>query len=444
MKTADAPPVPATGEVPRASAGRILIFALIFFGLGVTEEVSINVLPLTLQRMTADFSWSVDLPIRIPGLAPDGVFTMGSALVIGLVLALNPLFGFIAQPLVGVLSDRVWTRVGRRAFFLITGAPVVAACLFLVPWAPQLWQLVVIVVIYQFFQDVLWGSDHPLLADLFPSRQRGIVGAAIGVAYQLGAVFVTRVGLAWTAAHEHTHGGELFGAPIYWAAAAIQIGLVMGLAFFLWERRLPAMTRPRLTPRQYVRDFRARPGLVRLGWVNFLRAFMVTAGTGFLVLFGTVTLAADKADYARAMGWLPLLALVFVWPAGLLTDRLARDRVLMGAFLLSAAGYAVGWMADSLAWLAVAFVISRLAWVNIEIGYKSLVSDFYPAHQVGQLAGAINIFYATGRTLALVSVGALIGAFGNDYRLAWPVAIVAALVSIWVLRGVRDPRTPSP
>ncbi|WP_164976169.1 MFS transporter [Oleiharenicola lentus] len=444
MRDSDAPHAPTTSEVPRAGAGRILIFALIFFGLGVTEEVSNNVLPLTLQRMTADFSWSVDLPFRLPGLAPDGVFTMGSALVIGLVLALNPLFGFIAQPLVGVLSDRVWTRVGRRAFFLITGAPVVAVCLFLVPWASALWQLVVLVVIYQFFQDVLWGSDHPLLADLFPSRQRGIVGAAIGVAYQLGAVFVTRAGLAWTAAHERTHGGDLFGAPIYWAAAAIQVGLVMGLAFFLWERRLPVMKRPRLTPGQYVRDFRAQPGLVRLGWVNFLRAFMVTAGTGYLVLFGTVTLAADKADYARAMGWLPLLALVFVWPAGLLTDRLARDRVLMAAFLLSAVGYAVGWMADSLAWLSVAFVITRLAWVNIEIGYKSLVSDFYPVHQVGQLAGAINIFYASGRTLALVSVGALIGAFGNDYRLAWPVAIAAALVSIWVLRGVRDPRSPSP
>ncbi|MDQ5979713.1 MAG: transporter, partial [Verrucomicrobiota bacterium] len=51
------------------------------------------------------------------------------------------------------------------------------------------------------------------------------------------------------------------------------------------------------------------------------------------------------------------------------------------------------------------------------------------------------IFYASGRTLALVSVGALIGAFGNDYRLAWPVAIAAAFVSIWVLRGVRDPRS---
>ncbi|MGH8019949.1 MAG: hypothetical protein ACREIA_17060 [Opitutaceae bacterium] len=87
-----------------------------------------------------------------------------------------------------------------------------------------------------------------------------------------------------------------------------------------------------------------------------------------------------------------------------------------------------------------AFVVIRLALVNIDIGFKSLVSDFYPPHQVGQLAGAINIFYASGRTLALISVGAIIGAFNNDYRVAWIVALIAAFANLWVLRGVRDPR----
>jgi MFS family permease len=430
----------ANDAVPRVGWGRILIFSAIFFGLGVTEEVSNNVLPLTLKRMTDGFAWSVELPFRLPVIAPDGIFTMGSALVIGLVLALNPFFGFVAQPLVGVVSDRVWTPVGRRAFFLILGSPIVAACLFLVPYASALWQLVVIVVVYQFFQDVLWGSDHPLLADLFPSRQRGLVGAAIGSAYQLSSVFVTRFGISWMETHEQANDGALFGAPIYWAAAACQVVLVMGLAFFLWERRLPVVSRPRLTPAQYVRDLRAQPGLVRLGWINFLRAYMSNAAGGFMVLYAVTTLGASKGDYARVMGWLPLLALVFVWQAGVMADRLPRDRLLRWSFWISAGGYVIGWFSPSLFWLAVASVITRFAWVNIEIGYKSLVSDFYPPHQVGQLAGAINIFFASGRTLALVSVGAIVGALGNNYRVAWLIALTAALGTLWVLRGVRDPR----
>ena len=36
--------------------------------------------------------------------------------------------------------------------------------------------------------------------------------------------------------------------------------------------------------------------------------------------------------------------------------------------------------------------------------------------------------------------GAIVGAFGDDYRVAWLVALGAALANLWVMRGVRDPR----
>ncbi len=425
---------PGKSALPeRASPKRIVLFCLIFFGLAVTEEVSNHVLPLTLKRVTEGFTTTFSLPMF-------GEVTLGSAFVIGLILALNPAFGFIAQPLVGAISDRVWTRVGRRAFFMIIAAPVVALCLVSIPLTMTLWKIVVLVVIYQFFQDVLWGSDHPLLADLFPSRQRGFVAGAIAASYQIGAVFVNRVGLELVERHDLANNGANFGLPIYWIAAACQIGLVMGLAFFLWEKPHAGPPRPKLTPRTYVRDFLAQPGLLRMGMVNFLRAYMYAAAMGFLVLYGTVTLEASLSEYARVMGLLPLTALVYVWIVGPICDRVRRERLLTLGFLVSVVGYAVAWSAPSILWLAAAFLLFRFAWVVIEISYKSLVTDFYPREMVGQLAGAINIFYASGRTLALVTVGAIVGYFNNDYRVAWVVAMIGGGVCLWVMRGVRDPR----
>ncbi|MYE82259.1 MAG: SLC45 family MFS transporter, partial [Gammaproteobacteria bacterium] len=70
-----------------------------WFGVHFAEAVSVNLLPLTLYLFTEN------------------------AFYIGLILAINPMFGFVAQPVVGVLSDRTWTRVGRRAFYLIVAAP---------------------------------------------------------------------------------------------------------------------------------------------------------------------------------------------------------------------------------------------------------------------------------------------------------------------------------
>lgn len=436
MNSTDTP----TSDQDRIGPFRILLFSVIFFGLAVTEEVSVNILPLTLKRMTEGLSLELALPFALPGLAPEGVVFIGSAFVIGLILALNPFFGFIAQPLVGLISDRVWTPVGRRAFFLILGAPVVALCLIAVPFAGALWQLVIVVVVYQFFQDVLWGSDHPLLADLFPSRQRGIVVACLTAAYQMGSVFVNRVGIAWVDSHEKAHGGELFGLPVYVAAAVCQVGCVMFLAFFLWERKYEnRRRRAKLTVRTYVKDFIDQPGLFRMGMINFLRAYMTTAATGFLVLFGTVTLAAEKVDYARYIGLLPFLSLVYIWIVGAVADRMRRDWFLIFGFAFCFVGYAIGSQSNSLFQLAVAFVVFRFAWAVVEVGYKSLITEFYPRELIGQLAGAINIFFATGRTLALVTVGAIIGMFGDNYRVAWYIAMVAAIANIVMMLGIRDP-----
>jgi|GEM_PF-900529 len=420
-------------EQERIGPGQIILFCVIFFGLAVTEEVSNIMLPLTLKRITEDITLSVQVPLM-------GEVTLGSAFIIGLILALNPLFGVIAQPLVGVISDRVWTRVGRRAFFIIVASPVVALCLVSVPLTSTLWKLVGIVVVYQFSQDVLWGSDHPLLADLFPSRQRGTVLGVLAVSYQLGAVFVSRVGLVWVEAHDVAKEGVMFGLPLYATAAVLQITLVMGLAFFLWEKPNPGPPRPKVTVKSYVKDFVAQPGLLRMGWIHFLRAFMYTAATAFLVLFAIETLGASMGEYARTMGWLPLTALGYVWLVGIVADRVRRERMLMFGFAMSVVGYAIAWTASTLWVLAAAFLIFRFAWTVLEIAFKSLVTDFYPREMVGQLAGAINIFFAAGRTLAVISVGTLVGFFDNNYRVVWIVAVGMGVGCFIVARKVTDPR----
>jgi hypothetical protein len=299
--------------------------------------------------------------------------------------------------------------------------------------------LVTTVVVLHFCQDILWGAHHPLLAELIPSWRRGLVAGLMAMTYQLGSVFVVRVGLPWVEAHERTHGGAQFGLPLYAAAAALQVVLVAGLAFFLWEKPPGAAAAPRkeLTPGRYVRDFAAQPGLLRLGWVQFGFAFQSTAALGFLVLFGTETLGASMTAYAGAMGWLPLIGFCYLWLIGLAADRWPRARLATSGFAGCAVGCALGWQAESLAALAVAFVVLRFFSALVDINCKALIAECLPPGQEGQFAGAINIFFAAGRTLAFVVVGQAIAWGGGDYRLAWPIALGAVAVNLWLMRAVK-------
>ena len=81
------------------------------------------------------------------------------------------------------------------------------------------------------------------------------------------------------------------------------------------------------------------------------------------------------------------------------------------------------------------------------------MSDHYPVEKIGQLTGCVNIFYATGRTCALVFVGMAVDWYtrltggaggpdggGPDYHVIWIVSGGSALVGIAILATVRDYR----
>src|ERR1700704_4456477 len=66
--------------------------------------------------------------------------TLGASLEqVPLLWIAAPLSGLIVQPVVGYLSDRTWTRLGRRRPYFLVGAVLSSAALFLMPRSPNLW-----------------------------------------------------------------------------------------------------------------------------------------------------------------------------------------------------------------------------------------------------------------------------------------------------------------
>ena len=50
-----------------------------------------------------------------------------------------PLTGLLVQPVIGYLSDRTWTRMGRRRPYFLAGAVLATLALFVMPNSPTLW-----------------------------------------------------------------------------------------------------------------------------------------------------------------------------------------------------------------------------------------------------------------------------------------------------------------
>ena len=71
-----------------------------------------------------------------------------------------PLTGLIVQPIVGFLSDKTWTRLGRRRPYFLVGAILATIALFFMPNSPALWVAAI----------MLWVLDGSINISMEPFR----------------------------------------------------------------------------------------------------------------------------------------------------------------------------------------------------------------------------------------------------------------------------------
>lgn len=396
---------PATAR-PNAPWYVFFLLSLTWSGLILTELISNNVLPLTVNQFTTNAGY------------------------IGFILAINPAFGFIAQPIAGIVSDRIWTPLGRRAIFLVIGAPIVAACLWLIPDVRIFWHLIVLVVIFQFFQDVLWGSDNPLIADLVPAHQRTLVmGCMIGSAQVCSFLFLR---LAMPALSEEW---------LYRIAAAGQVFMVAGAAFFIREKKeLPVMERPKLTVKRYLMDMLGDPILRRFGALAFAQTFFLTICTGFLVLFAIKSVGLTKAEYSTAWSWSSFSMLCLAIPTGVLIERFHKGHALVGAYIFGIGACVLGYLTHSYSTFVCLSVAFGLFQIVVNVTQKAFFTEYLPADIVGQLSGAYNICLAVGRSLALAAGGWVVVWANDNYRVLWILGAVDGAIAVWIALSLPDRR----
>lgn len=86
----------------------------------------------------------------------------------------GPVTGLLIQPLIGAISDRTWTRFGRRKPFFLLGALIGSIAVMFMPYVPYLWMAVGLFWILDAAMNTAMEPYRALVGDKLNTAQRTI------------------------------------------------------------------------------------------------------------------------------------------------------------------------------------------------------------------------------------------------------------------------------
>ena len=402
--------------------------------------------------------------------------------VIAFLVSLNVAFNVLVGVFTNYMSDRVWTRWGRRRPFLIIGWTGVTVSVFFVPLAPNVWWLMATIVCFQFFADIAKPLEA-LSNEVVPAPQRGRAIVIRNMGQNVMNLFFYGV---MVAQFDRTYDLAIWGRSIllrgetllYWTGS---FGLLLAIAFLLFRvRETPpasGIRRDRFAFLPVIRELFGR----RQWWTVYLLdlvPMLALPGLSELEpLVRTEQLGFSKADFGWAISaGIVINIAIFIPLAGYLADHVPRLRLLQFGivsyallnfgfflFLRYVAEYSI-----SLPML-VGFAIAATALKSCIYGvWAPLVYDYIPSDRFGTVSAGLA-FVAGLFPFLLINLAGLwingftrlFGARGHStfdysslYVLQFITTIAAFALTRYVTREERsgrliaygrqcDPRAPS-
>jgi Na+/melibiose symporter-like transporter len=365
---------------------------------------------------------------------PLARFFTDNGYLIGLLLAVGPLISALVNPAVGRLSDRTWTRFGRRLPYVLFGVPLATLALFAIPSASSYAALLALFLLNALFISIGGVPLLSLIPDMVAPERRGRAMALFMVAGGTGAIAIQMSGkLFWESQFE----------LVYYLTAALAVVCILPPLFFIRE------SRPRAEDLEAARG--RSGGSLRAALASFTRGdpialFLTSASLRYLgvgiainyfTLFAVTDLGITVGDAALAIGVTGGVRLALAIPSGRLADRWSRKRLLVATTGAAVAVHlATALAVFDLTGLYLVLLAGAVVGTLDMIVSGPLFMDLMPADRRGELTG-INLFLQN----VFRALGALLGgsvfAWSGSYRPGFAAVALFFAVSAVILSRVR-------
>jgi MFS family permease len=358
-------------------------------------------LGMPILMLGANFVWVSYNSVLLPTLV-EQTATSYKGPAVGLLGFFGTLVGITVSLLVGIISDHTTSRWGKRTPSILVGSllgiPFIALGAILYP--PALPVIAISFIGMQLFTNIGNGAWWPLLVDTVPEHQRGLASGLQGLYTLVGAAL--GIGLVtWL---------NQTGAT---ASALWIIGIVFGVTGIINSLVIRGYDKPAEGAQQInlwnvVKEmFHVRTRVIVFFWV-VVSALLANMGLNSLQFFArfffeTYFPSISPDAGFRIMGMISLLVtMLAAVGSGLLSDKIGRRKLILGAMFLSAiATLFMGLTSNFTLFLIMAAFRSAATGPIIAV-VPALASDLAPGDEAGKYMAYNNL--STGLSGALASL----------------------------------------
>ncbi|MBI4329149.1 MAG: MFS transporter [Chloroflexi bacterium] len=353
-----------------------------------------------------------------------------------------------AQPVFGAISDGSRLSWGRRRPFILLGALLALPFLGGLGFSSSFALLFVFYLLLQLASNFAQAPYQALIPDLVPERRRGLASGAKNLAEIVALISVVLV-LGQLADRFLTT-----KSPLWLGAALGSQGFVLLLALLITQIGVPE--RPFLgsvatsAASRLVEGLKALRGQgAPLGWFLLSRFFFlmpITAVQTFAFYFMQDVIGVPDPASATAtlVATIAIAILLFVFPAGFLSDRLGRKPMILSAGVIGALGSVLLIFAQS---YEQTLLFGSLLGVSIGLFLSSnwaLATDLAMGTEAAMYLGLTNLATAGGGAAARLN-GPLIDmvnaqSFGAGYDILFIICASSFLFGSATILRVRGSR----
>ncbi len=386
-----------------------------------------------------------------------------------------PLAGLIVQPIIGLSSDKTWTRMGRRIPFILGGALISALAMFFMPNSeffahllPPLFFGAAMLLLMDTSFNVTMQPFRSLVGDMVSEEQRNIGFSIQAFLINAGAVVgsILPFLLTWLGVSNVPNPGEKVAPTVVWA---FYFGGGALLLSVLWT----SFTTKEYPPEEYAKyhnlgtEEKKKSSFLTLlkdtpktmlqlafvqffSWFSLFLMWVYTTPAVAQNVWNTLPGDSTSAGYNEAGNWVGVIFAVYSLFGALfsmvmarLATRFGRKPIYLSSLIAGGIGlFSMVFVKDQYGLIASMLGVG-IAWAAILAMPYAMLSASLPAEKMGVYMGIFNATITIPQITAGLLGGALLSLLGGHavYMLGLSGAcMVAAGISVIFIKEKKYPK----